>query len=191
MIIQFISSLYICIIVHEFGHLIAAKLCGCGVPVYSVGFGRPILKKKIGETIYQIGWIPLGGFCELEGELTQSKKKTAFTNQQYRNKFFISVAGCVVNIVSGIIVGLIGIKTLNRNLLYFGLISTMLGITNLLPIAPCLDGGYLVFFPLCVKIWGKKKGILIFAKAVRISFKIIMILNILCIPLIIMNWRKL
>jgi len=191
MILQFLISLYICIIVHEFGHLIIAKLCKCGVPVYSIGFGKLILKKKIGKTVYQLRLFPFGGFCQLEGELTQSKKQSAFTNLRYSKKFIISIAGCVFNIIMGLIVGLIGLKNINQNLLYFGIISVGLGITNLIPIIPCLDGGYLLFFPLCIKIWGKRRGIKIFEKMVRISFKIIMIINYLCIPWLIMNWRKL
>jgi len=164
MIIQFLTSLYVCVIVHEFGHLIAAKLCGCGVPTYAVGFGKILFQKKIGKTNYQFRLLPLGGFCELEDELTESNNSTAFTNLTYRKKLLISAAGCIVNIVMGLIVGFIGVKLLNRNLIYFGLISVSLGIMNLLPIAPCLDGGYIVFFPLCVKIWGKTKGLKIFEK---------------------------
>lgn len=191
MIIQFLASLYICVIVHEFGHLIAAKLCGCGVPTYAVGFGKILFQKKIGKTNYQFRLLPLGGFCELEGELVKSRKRTAFTNLIYSKKVLISAAGCIVNIISGLIVGLIGLKLLNRDLLYFGTISITLGIMNLLPIAPCLDGGYIVFFPLCIKIWGKTKGTLKFEKMVKVSFKIVMWLNYLCIPWLIMNWRKL
>jgi len=191
MIIQFLTSLYICVIVHEFGHLIAAKLCGCGVPTYAVGFGKILFQKKIGKTTYQFRLLPLGGFCELEDELTESNNSTAFTNLRYIKKLFISAAGCAVNIISGLIVGLIGLKTLNQNLFYFGTISVSLGIMNLIPIIPCLDGGYIAFFPLCMKIWGKEKGTLIFAKMVKISFKIVMWLNYLCLPWLIMNWRKL
>ena len=191
MIIQFLSSLYICVIVHEFGHLIAAKLCGCGVPTYAVGFGKVLLHKKIGKTDYQFRLLPLGGFCELEDELTESSNPTAFTNLRYSKKLLISAAGCIVNIVSGLIVGLIGLRLLNKDLLYFGMISTSLGITNLLPIAPCLDGGYIVFFPLCIKLWGKSKGTLIFEKMVKISFKIVMWINYLSIIFCIWFYRQL
>jgi len=189
--ILFLISLYICIILHELGHLITAKLCGCGVPIYSVGFGRPILKKKIGNTVYQLGWIPFGGYCQLEDETSYSEKTTGFTNLSYRKKIIISIAGCTINILTGLIIGLIGHYYHNYNMLYFGLLSTALGLTNLIPLIPCLDGGYLLFFPLCTKIWGKEKGIIIFGKLVSISFKIVMILNFLCIPWIIKNWRKL
>lgn len=190
MIIQFLSSLYICVIVHEFGHLIAAKLCGCGVPTYAVGFGKILLRKKIGKTDYQLRLLPLGGFCELEDELTESNNSTAFTNLRYIKKLFISAAGCIVNIVSGLIVGLIGLKLLNRDLVYFGTISVSLGIMNLFPLIPCLDGGYLLFFPLCIKIWGTEKGILIFEKMVKISFKIVMWLNYLTIVYLGWIWRQ-
>jgi membrane-associated protease RseP (regulator of RpoE activity) len=178
------------VIVHEFGHLIAAKLCGCGVPVYAVGFGKILFHKKVGKTDYQLRLLPLGGFCELEGELVKSRKRTAFTNLIYRKKLIISAGGCIVNIAMGLIVGFIGLKLCKPDLVYFGIISVALGIMNLLPIAPCLDGGYIVFFPLCMKIWGKTKGLKIFEKMVKISFKIVMWINYLCIPWLIWNWRK-
>ena len=190
MIIVFLISLYVCVIVHELGHLLAAKACKCGVPTYSVGFGKIIFQKKLGKTMYQFRLLPLGGFCELEGELTYSKKKSAFTNLRYSKKILISAAGCIINISMGLIIGLIGYFYSNYNLLYFSIISITLGIMNLLPIAPCLDGGYIVFFPLCIKIWGKKKGLILFEKMVKISFKIVMWLNYLCIPWLIWNWRK-
>ena len=62
MVILFIFSLLIIVIIHEFAHLIVAKLCKCGVLKYSVGFGKPVLfSKKIKGTIYQITpWI-IGG----------------------------------------------------------------------------------------------------------------------------------
>ncbi len=190
MIITFLVSLYIGIITHELGHLIIAKLCKCGVPVYSIGFGKLIFQKKLGKTIYQLRLIPFGGYCELEGELKQTENKTAFTNLKYRKKFFISTAGCAVNIIMGIVVGFIGLKLFNVHLVYFGTISVILGITNLIPIIPCLDGGYLVFFPFCTHIWGEHKGIIIFEKIVKISFKIVMWTNYLCIPWLFFNWRK-
>jgi membrane-associated protease RseP (regulator of RpoE activity) len=122
--------------------------------------------------------------------LKPSNRKGSFTNLPYLKKFYISVAGCVVNIILGTVVGLIGYYAYNYNALYFGFLSIALGLTNLIPLIPCLDGGYLLFFPLCIKIWGKKKGILIFQKIVKVSFKIVMWLNYLCLPWLIWNWRK-
>ncbi len=57
------------IVVHEFGHFIVAKWCGVGVVKFSVGFGPAIWKRRIGETIYQVSVIPLGGFVRMLGDM--------------------------------------------------------------------------------------------------------------------------
>jgi len=181
----FLICLLIIIVVHEAAHLIVAKKCKCGVIRYSIGFGKPILfSKKIGNTIYQLTPWLFGGFCELKGELKSTTEKDDFINLPYSKKFAIAIAGCAVNILSGTIAMLLGLKFLNYNLYYFGWISLMLGATNLLPI-PCLDGGYIVWFPILVKKFGLNRGTTIFAKSVRITFIIVMALNIACIPLLI------
>jgi membrane-associated protease RseP (regulator of RpoE activity) len=186
MIIPFLVSLLILIILHEAAHLIVAKKCGCGVLKYSIGFGKPILfSKKIKGTIYQITPWLLGGFCELKGELDSTKDKDAFINLSYRKKLAIAIAGCAVNMITGVLVMLIGIKFNIYYLSYFGYLSFILGATNwFLPI-PCLDGGYALWYPILTRIYGKEKGTKIFAKAVQISFVIVMVLNIACIPLLI------
>jgi membrane-associated protease RseP (regulator of RpoE activity) len=182
----FIISLLIIIIIHEFAHLIIAKKCKCGVIKYSIGFGTPILfSKKFKGTIYQITpWI-FGGFTQLKGELVKSKAKDAFINLSYRKKLAIAIAGCATNIIIGLFAIYLGKIIHNFNLYYFGLMSFILGATNwFLPI-PCLDGGYALWYPILTKIFGKNKGTLIFNKAVRISFIIIVALNIACIPYLI------
>jgi regulator of sigma E protease len=50
------------ILVHELGHFIAAKLVGIKVITFSVGFGRRLWQKKIGETTFCLSMIPLGGY---------------------------------------------------------------------------------------------------------------------------------
>jgi len=190
MIILFLTSLIITIILHEAGHLIVAKMCKCKVIRYSIGFGKPILwSKKIGETIYQITMWLLGGYCELKDELCYSRSKTSFTNLPYRKKFYISIAGIAVNVITGGIALIIGMLLYNNALMYFGIISISLGITNLLPIAPCVDGGYILYYPIFIKIWGKKKGILYFAKASEISFKILLWANVATIPIMFFMWK--
>lgn len=56
------------IILHEFGHFLAAKIFGVKVEAFSVGFGPVLLHKKIKETDYRISLIPLGGYCKMKGE---------------------------------------------------------------------------------------------------------------------------
>ena len=53
--------------VHEFGHFIVAKLVGIQVLRFSLGFGRPVIEWRRGETEYWISWIPLGGYVKMAG----------------------------------------------------------------------------------------------------------------------------
>lgn len=53
------------IFIHEFGHFIAARLCGLKVDTFSLGFGPAIWQRRIGEIDYKICWIPLGGYVAL------------------------------------------------------------------------------------------------------------------------------
>jgi membrane-associated protease RseP (regulator of RpoE activity) len=184
--ILFLISLFIIIILHEAAHLITAKQCGCGVIKYSIGFGKPIIfSKKIKDTVFQITpWI-FGGYCELKGELITSRAKNAFINLPYRKKFAIAVAGCAVNIFIGLLSMFIGKLTESYDFYYFGYISLALGVSNWFIPIPCLDGGYALWYPILTKIHGKNKGNKIFKRSVDISFKIIMFLNIICIPYII------
>lgn len=58
------------IVIHEFGHFIAAKIFNVYVNEFSIGFGPLIFskKRKTGETKFSIRWIPLGGYCSMIGE---------------------------------------------------------------------------------------------------------------------------
>jgi regulator of sigma E protease len=53
------------IFVHELGHFIAAKAVGVYAPRFSIGFGRPIFKRRRGETEYILAWLPLGGYVRM------------------------------------------------------------------------------------------------------------------------------
>jgi regulator of sigma E protease len=53
------------IFVHEMGHFLAAKAVGVQVLRFSIGFGRPLLRRRRGETEYWLSWIPLGGYVKL------------------------------------------------------------------------------------------------------------------------------
>ena len=68
------------IAVHEFGHFLAAKLCGVKVNEFSVGMGPAIWKRQRGETLYALRGIPLGGYCAMEGEDGDSEDPRAFTS---------------------------------------------------------------------------------------------------------------
>ena len=53
------------VFVHELGHFLAARLLGLRADVFSIGFGKAIWKKKVGDTEYRIAWIPFGGYVVL------------------------------------------------------------------------------------------------------------------------------
>lgn len=67
-ILPFVSVLVGLILIHEAGHYLTAKLAGVRVEEFGVGFPPRAKGKRIGETIYSINWLPLGGFVRLTGE---------------------------------------------------------------------------------------------------------------------------
>lgn len=181
----FILCLIIIIFLHEMGHLISAKLVGCGVDVFSIGFGKPLYRKEIGKTIYQIAPILLGGYCKVEGETIASNSPNAFSNLKYRHKVIMITAGCAVNIITGLIaLGLIKLGIYNYPLFLFGYLSVWLGITNLIPF-PALDGSYPILVWL-EKFKGKEKGYEIMNKIVRVGFVVLMTLNV--VSMVILAW---
>jgi len=181
--IIFLLSLIIIIFCHEFGHLLVAKKCGCGVDIFSVGFGKPIYRKEYKGTIYQITPFLFGGYCKLRDELLISSDKAAFTNQPYHKKVFIALAGITVNMLMGLIFYFFGRLINYYPLAYFGYLSFLLGITNAIPF-PALDGSYPILVWL-EKFMGKEKGYQIMGLICRIGFAILMALQIACIPWII------
>ena len=66
-IVIVVIGLAVSIGLHEFGHLIPAKLFGVKVPHWAIGFGPKLFSKKIGETEYSVRLIPLGGFISMIG----------------------------------------------------------------------------------------------------------------------------
>lgn len=66
-LLAFIVLIGVLITAHEFGHFIVAKMAGVKVQVFSVGFGRSLVSKTIGETEYRIAMLPLGGYVKLLG----------------------------------------------------------------------------------------------------------------------------
>jgi len=66
-IIVAIVGLGFLILAHEFGHFIVAKLTGMRVEEFSVGFGRFLVSRRVGETVYGISALPLGGYVRVTG----------------------------------------------------------------------------------------------------------------------------
>src|SRR5512133_2861169 len=74
---QFILSISILVIVHEFGHFIFAKAFKCRIEKFYLFFDPwfSLFKIKKGETEYGIGWLPLGGYVKIAGMIDESMDK--------------------------------------------------------------------------------------------------------------------
>ena len=73
-IIIFIFTLLVLVIIHELGHFAVAKRFGIKVEEFGFGIPPRIFGKKIGETLYSLNALPLGGFVRLLGEDEVEKK---------------------------------------------------------------------------------------------------------------------
>lgn len=112
---QFLLSLSLLIVLHELGHFIPAKLFKTRVEKFYLFFDVKfsLLKKKIGETEYGIGWLPLGGYVKIAGMIDESmdKEQMALPPQpwEFRSKpawqrLIIMLGGVTVNFILAIII---------------------------------------------------------------------------------------
>lgn len=105
-VIYFIITIGILVLVHEFGHFIAAKSFGMKVDTFSIGFPPRAFGKRIGETDYCVSWIPLGGYVKVAGMVDESFD-TDFLNKppqpnEFRSKpmyqrIIVVSAGVIMN----------------------------------------------------------------------------------------------
>lgn len=94
----------ILIFFHELGHFLMAKLMRVKVLTFALGFGKKLLKLRVGETEYAVCAVPLGGYVKMLGEDQQEKIPTqdlprAFSNQSVARRFIIVLAGPVFNLL--------------------------------------------------------------------------------------------
>lgn len=92
---------------HEFGHFITAKLMNFKILEYAIGFGPAIWKSKRSEIQYSLRIIPFGGYCQFEGEDTESNDPRAFSNQAVWKRIIVVAAGGVFNVILGFLLFLI------------------------------------------------------------------------------------
>ena len=101
-VIPFILLLGGLIFFHELGHFSVAKWLGVKVERFSIGFGPSIVRKRIGETEYQIAWLPLGGYVKMLGEipgeeLPEAERHRSFNTQAVWKRVAIASAGPAMN----------------------------------------------------------------------------------------------
>ncbi|MFI5124516.1 MAG: RIP metalloprotease RseP [Chitinophagales bacterium] len=108
--VQLILSLSLIVIVHEFGHYIPAKFFKCRVEKFFLFFDPwfALVKKKIGETVYGIGWLPLGGYVKIAGMVDESMDKEQMKQPpqpwEFRSKpawqrLIIMIGGVTMNVI--------------------------------------------------------------------------------------------
>lgn len=113
--LQLLLSLSLLIVLHELGHFIPAKLFKTRVEKFYLFFDIKfsLFKKKIGETVYGIGWLPLGGYVKISGMIDESmdKEQMALPPQpwEFRSKptwqrLIIMLGGVTVNLLLGIFI---------------------------------------------------------------------------------------
>ena len=92
------------IAVHEWGHYIAARICGVTVHEFAIGMGPKLYHKERNGCLYTIRALPIGGFCALEGEEEESDDPHSLNNQGFWKKVFIFAAGALMNFFIGFLV---------------------------------------------------------------------------------------
>ncbi len=108
-IILFIIILVFLILVHEFGHFIAAKRSGVRVDEFGVGFPPRLFSKKYGETVYSVNALPFGGFVKIFGEnpeedsLKGPDAKESITEKSKWVQAWIISAGVIFNLLLALV----------------------------------------------------------------------------------------
>jgi regulator of sigma E protease len=109
-IVAFLVALGVLIVVHEFGHYLAARLCNVKVLRFSVGFGRPLAVWRKGRdaTEWTIAAVPFGGYVKMlderEGPVEPAELARAFNRQSVGRRFLIVAAGPAFNFLFAIAV---------------------------------------------------------------------------------------
>ena len=113
--IQLLMSLSLLIVLHELGHFIPARLFKTRVEKFFLFFDVKfaLFKKKIGETTYGIGWLPLGGYVKISGMIDESMDKEQMLQPpqpwEFRSKpawqrLIIMLGGVTVNLILGFLI---------------------------------------------------------------------------------------
>lgn len=112
---QLLLSLSILVVLHEFGHYITAKWFKCRVEKFFLFFDPwfSLVKKKIGDTVYGIGWLPLGGYVKISGMIDESMDKEQMKQPpqpwEFRSKpawqrLIVMLGGVIMNILTAFVI---------------------------------------------------------------------------------------
>lgn len=108
-LIIFVVALSILVLVHELGHFLAAKKVGIKVEEFGLGLPPRIVGKKIGETVFSLNWLPIGGFCKLYGEdptsdEAKANKNRTFISKSPGQKALVVLGGVAMNLLLALVI---------------------------------------------------------------------------------------
>lgn len=109
-LLSFLALIFVLVIVHEYGHYLAARLSGVKVLRFSIGFGKPLYSKRLGQdgTEWTISAIPLGGYVKMlderEGDVDGGEAHRAFNRASVWRRIVIVAAGPMANFLLAIVV---------------------------------------------------------------------------------------
>lgn len=128
-LLSFIVAISILVAIHEYGHYIVAKKLGVKILRFSIGFGKPLWKKRFGkdQTEFVIAALPLGGYVKMldarETKVSANEEHREFTRQSVWTRIAIVAAGPAFNFIFAItaywlmfVVGVSGIKPIVGNI---------------------------------------------------------------------------
>jgi regulator of sigma E protease len=107
-------GLGIVVFFHELGHFLAARLVKIDVEAFSIGWGNPIFKKKIGSVEYRLGMFPVGGYCKMKGETDYNEawentkkgikpEEGSYLSASPAARILVSVGGPLFNLLFAIV----------------------------------------------------------------------------------------
>ena len=139
--LAFIVVVGLVVLVHELGHFAAARLAGVRVYEFAVGFGPRLFAKRVGETLYAVRALPLGGMCrfagmddsDLPGEQVDPDDPASFVNRPFWQRILVVAAGPLMNFVLAVII-LTGLFSV------YGV--PMAGIVDVLDSSPAQEAGF-------------------------------------------------
>jgi regulator of sigma E protease len=106
-LVAFIVTLAVLIVVHEWGHYKAARLCGVKVLRFSVGFGRALWRWRRGDTEFVVAALPLGGYVKMlderEDDVPPADREQAFNRKPLAQRAAIVAAGPAANLVLAVL----------------------------------------------------------------------------------------
>jgi regulator of sigma E protease len=109
-LLWFLIAIGVLVVVHEFGHYVAARLAGVKVLRFSVGFGKPLVSRRVGadRTEWSIAALPFGGYVKMlderEGEVHSAEVHRAFNRASVWRRIGIVVAGPAANFLLAVVI---------------------------------------------------------------------------------------